>query len=185
MEYLNGLRPEARAFVRSKVFSKDGSNKLHPLVRAQESVTVLSDIRRDIRDGKVATMRGTPIDLTPEQRRAADDALEDLANAEMRDALIVIGEKGWAQKELVKRADALNALRAVDPRLRNLVLARQAEEKIPSAKASADAWGKARERLEAPADETQMARALSNKRLKSSDRTTKREEAVRLAGQRQ
>lgn len=178
-DYLNGLSPAARGYVLARVLSEDGSSKVHPLVRAQEAVSVLSELRRDIRDDALQTIGGAPIRLTPEQRRRADEAVADLALSEMRNALVLVGETGWAQKDLIPRADAMARLHGIDPRLDNLVRTLQAEQRIPTAGAASRLWRAQRSAYEAEVDPDRLARILAQERLTSGDRKSRREEAIR------
>lgn len=177
VEYLNGLKPEARAYVMAKVFSEKGSSRLHPMVRAQESAMVLSDLRHEIREGTLTELNGDPIDLTPEQRRRADAALTAMSAAEMRNGLIATGEKGWAQKELLSRRDPKAELKELG--LLRVVEGRQQLAKVPPAGAVLRLWGSQRATFEAPASPEALGRLMADKRLQSSDTETKRRELVR------
>lgn len=181
--YINKLKPEQRAYVLAKVFSEKGSSKLHPMVRAQESAKVLGDIRNELRDGSLTELNGDPISLTPQQRKQADDAITAMSTAEMRNALIAIGEKGWAQKEYLSRRDPKAELR--DLGLLQIVEGRQQMAKVPPAGAVLRLWRSQRRMFEAPTNADVLNSLMANARLKSSDPETKRREIVKHMGARQ
>lgn len=184
LELVNSLTPQARAYVLATSFTKDGSSKYHPLARVAEIAPVLSQMMRETRAGTLSTIpteanpRSEEIDLTPTQRRAAIDALEKLRVYETRNALIAIGDKGYAEREPANTKEAVAELRAVDPRLLRLLI--QRTEGIPSEKAMAEDWSRKRAILEAPATAARLNRAIAAKRARSSDKETKARERYRL-----
>lgn len=179
--YLNRLKPEVRAYVLAKVFSEDGSSKLHPMVRAQEAAKVFNDIRGELRDGTLTPLNSSqPLRLSPQDMKRADDALTELAMIEMRNALIAIGERGWEQKETVSRADPRAELEAVG--LMPIVSGRLSMAKIVPAGATAQAWERQRESLEEPMTQAELSQLMARKRLKSNDPEAKRREIVRQLG---
>lgn len=179
--YLNRLKPEARAYVVAKVFSADGTSKLHPMVRAQEAVKVLSDVRGELRDGTLTPMTSSkPLRLTPEQMKRADDALSEMSMSEMRNALIGIGERGWAQKDYIPRGDARAELQAVG--LLGIVDARMRLAKVLPAGATSRFWSRQRPGMEARVSEADLASMMAGKRLDSNDLESKRREVVRQMG---
>lgn len=178
--YLNKLSPDARAYVQAKVFSKGGTANAHPIVRAQQALSVIGDVRRDVRDGSLATMGGSPIELTPQQRREADDALSRLGMAEMRDALVSGGVKGWAQREPMSRGDVMDQLKAISPQTEEKLRKTMGEQYVMPAGLAGPIWRAIQSDLAAPADPALLARKMAAKRLSSTDRTAKREEAIRL-----
>lgn len=181
LAYLRKLSPDARAFVQAKVFSVDGSSKYHPLVRAQGALSVISDMRREVRDGSIIDMRGRVIEMTPSQRREADDALAYLSMTEMRNALVMTGVKGWAQKEPIPYSNAIDRLNAINPDLLGALEGRMQLEKIPGPAAISRVWEVSRGRLEGAPDEAQLRRLMSGKRLKAPDKIDQIREAGRLA----
>jgi|GEM_PF-4016155 len=183
LRLLNELSPQSRAYVLATYFTKDGSAKLHPLARVEEIAPVLSEMMREARAGTLSTIPSadepsTPIDLTPDQRRRAIEALEKLRVYETRNALIAVGDKGFANRERADTRAAVAELRAVDPLLFKLLV--QRTDDIPSERESLADWENRRSVLEAPATEARLAKALSAKRSRSSDKETKMRERYRL-----
>jgi hypothetical protein len=191
--YLNKLKPDERAYVVATSFSdmigNGGKNAMgvkmpgsmfHPIVRAQEAANVITGIERDVSDATLSTMRGQKIELTPQQRRDALDALASLRVAEMRNALIATGQEGWKQKQAGDRLAAYAKLQAIDPRLPDLVKGLQDEQGIPRPDVARRGWNQLRPVIEGEADEALFDKALMAKRLQSSDRRTKREALIHL-----
>jgi GNAT superfamily N-acetyltransferase len=183
-EYLAKLSPQARAYAQAKVFSRDGSSKLHPLVRAQEAASVISDLRQENRDGKLTTLRGSPLAPTPGKRAEVDDALTKLQHAEMRNALVMTGAKGWNLEDTMPRQDQMDRLAAIDPALASLVEKRMALARVPRPDVSARYWSQNRDELEAAPDSARLARQMTGERLKAPDRVDRIKEANRIREER-
>lgn len=188
--YLNGLSPEARSFVVAKVFSEDGSSRDHPMVRAQGVVSVYGDFRTALRDGEVRGMDGQPIPLTPRERRMIDSALADLAMAEMRNALIETGAKGWAQKEPMPTNPIAARIVAASPDVAMQLGTWLGQARAatvfhgPQLEASRQRWAATGPRFAAPVDGRFLAGAMQRERLVSGDRLDRYREGQRAYGQR-
>ena len=179
--YLNSLDPEARTYVISQVFTYKGSGALHPLTRAQNAVGVLSDIRTDMREGRLTDVYGQSVQLTPQERQQADKALARMGWEEMRNALVTTGTPGWAQKKPVPTAPEIAKLAAINPALVRVLGVRMAEQKVLPDQVAERVWNKARQVWDRPMSDAQVGNFLAAKRLSSSDPTAKREEETRIA----
>lgn len=179
--YLNGLKPAERAYVRASTFMPSGIRKAHPLVRATAAVAAIGDLRRDLASGPVRLPSGETVDLTPTQRRKADDALSYLAMVQMRNALIQIGDRGWSQKQPLDEAAATDKVRAVSPQLDQMFDLRMLD--VQSADVSAALWDGTREDMEATVDPKELELMMSSKRLRSSNLARKMDEAGRIAAE--
>lgn len=186
--YLNRLPPAERAFVVAKVFAPEGQSVVHPLVRVQKSVSVLSDLRSDVREAELRDGRGAVIPLTPEQRRDIDGALADFALAEMRNALIATGVRGWEQKERMDARAIAERIRGISPAAYEQVWTRLAVEKAPTAiwpeaTNQLDAmWGQWRPMMSAQFDPAQIVPMVRDERARNGDRGSRYQEAQRVAG---
>lgn len=159
---------------------------LHPMVRARAIQTVLGDLRQEIRDDKVATAdaRGK-LALTKDQRRRADDVLTRLGAAEMRDALILTGIRGYQAKQTVDAAGIEADLGAVDPELPKVLHAMYARHApqtggaIPPQASVAAAWPRLQMQLRGLAAE-QITAAMLRKavRTKAGKYAERRRRAV-------
>lgn len=185
--YLNRLQPDERAYVLAKVFSEDGSSRDHPMVRAQGVVSVLGDFRSSLRDGEVRDFSGQPIALTPRQRRAIDDALADMAMAEMRNALIETGVEGWSNRDRMDTTAPAARIGQTSPDV-----AYQLQEWLRQSKAATvfhpDALAASQQRwqtmqpfLVQPADPVSMTGALQRERM-TGDRLNRYREGLRMTG---
>lgn len=123
-----------------------GASKLHPVVRAQAMVTVLSDLKQNLRDDSMADEDG-PIRLTPQQRKTADDALTHLGMAEMRDALIMAQAKGYANRQPMDVEKDRAALAQVDPRLLARLDSEAESRHIPDLDTVREVWPDLRDSL--------------------------------------
>lgn len=183
-DYLNGLEPAARAYVQAKVFSFAGTSRFHPMVRAQEVVSTIGDVRQEARDNALKRANGQPIDLSPQQMRQVDDALTDLAMAEMRDALVLVGEKGWAHKAPIPRDKAIEQLMRASPEVASALAERYGLANIPTPQVAGRFWSLQRGGLEAEQDPVPLGRKMLLKRATSGTlderlRSLRREPALR------
>ncbi|WP_426046072.1 LPD38 domain-containing protein [Brevundimonas sp. TWP3-1-2b1] len=186
--YLNRLDPDERAYVAAKVFSEDGSSRDHPLVRVQNVVSILSDFRTAVRDGSLRDQTATTIRLTPQQRRTIDNAIGDLAQAEMRNALIEAKVKGWEQKQPMDTYAAAARIGRADPAVAGQLQGWLALARAPTVFAPGElAASQARWQATAPAfrgrvDPAQMAPVMQRERQSSGDRLARYREGQRAAG---
>lgn len=187
--YLNGLDPEARAYVVAKVFSSDGESIIHPLVRTQNAVAAVGDFRGMVRDGSLRDSTGQVIPLSPQDRRAIDSASADFAMAEMRNALIASGVRGWAQREPINPAADLARIQRTSPAAYEQLLAQlQLNKGITAAHPETQQrantmWDRLRPVLRSPQSPDVVIAALRQKRFQSSDRPARYREAQRRAGE--
>lgn len=186
--YLNGLSPEARSYVVAKVFSVDGSSRDHPMVRAQNVVSIYGDFRTALREGDVRGPDGQPIPLTPRQRRQIDSALADLAMAEMRNALIETGARGWAQKEAMPTYPIAARIGEISPDVAMQLATWLGAAKAPTVfhgpqlEASRQRWSANGPLYAAPVSPEFLAGAMQRERLTSGDRLNRYREGQRFAG---
>ena len=188
--YLNRLSPEDRAFVIAKTFSEDGSSRDHPLIRAQGVVSVIGDFRTNLREGELRGADGQPIDLTPRQRRTIDTALGDFALAEMRNALIDTGVKGWKQKTRLDPLAAATRIGQTSPEVAAQLYmwfgqAKAATVYHPQELAMSQArWASVAPAYSGRVDPTFLAGVMQTERLQSGDRLNRYQEQQRVMGSR-
>ena len=184
--YLNRLPAERRAFVAAKTMMPEGMSIVHPLIRAERAVSVMSDFRRDVRNGDLRGMNGEVVALTPEDRRVIDGALADFALAEMRNALTATGIKGWEQRQPLDAAAAADRVRRASPQAYEQLWTRLALEKAPTAiwpeanEQMRGAWTQYRPMLEGKQDAAQLVPFMRQRRLKNGDRGARFQEMQRM-----
>lgn len=147
--YLNKLDAPTRAYVRASYFTDEGSQKLHPLVRARESLGVIGDLRRQVRDGSLLDMSGAAVQLSPDQRRQVDDTLAEMATYEMRNALVASGVKGWAQRSYRDHRQADARLERASPEVAQALRTLQAVNRVPPEEPVLNLWPQLRSQWEA------------------------------------
>lgn len=151
--------PDVADYVLAKKFGSlvapgapGGASALHPMVQAQNMVTAISQVRQEIRAGAVANLQGS-IALTPDQRKAADDALSHLEMAGMHDALILSHVPQYADEKLIGVSADRDALAKVDPGLLRRLDEEAMARKIPSQAQVETFWPKLQASLHAVAAE--------------------------------
>lgn len=173
LAYLDRLSPDARAYVQDKVLSPGTLSRFHPMERARAASAVVGDVRTELRDGTLTTLNGSPIALTPQQRKQADTALSHLSMAELRNALITTGAEGWAQKSPIPTQTALDQLRAANPQLPAVLAQRMALAKVPPAAATERLWEATRQRFESAPNPARASVLMDAKRLATPDASQK------------
>lgn len=188
VSYLNRLPAQERAFVVARTMMPEGMSIVHPLVRAERAVSVVSDFRRDVRAAELRDMNGAVIQLTPEDRRQIDGALADFAMAEMRNALTDARIRGWEQRQPLDPAAAADRVRQVSPAVYDQLWTRLALEKAPTViwpEAHAQmtaAWTQQRPLMERPQDAASLVPFIRARRVRNGDRAARFQEAQKMAG---
>lgn len=186
--YLNRLPETQRAYVLAKVFAGDGESIVHPLVRAQKAVGALGDFRTDAREGTLRGQDGQVIPLSPQDRRHLDDAVAELAQAEMRNALISTGVRGWEQKQPIDGAAIGERLRRISPaafaELQTRLYLETAPTAIwPEATATLNTlWGAMRPNLSRQMPADRLVPAIRQRRLQNGDTAARYQEGQRIIG---
>lgn len=186
--YLRGLPAQERAVIAAKTMLPEGMSVIHPLVRTQKAVAVLSDFRRDVRSGDLRDERGQVIPLTPQDRRAIDNALADMAVANMRSALTDTGIRGWEQRDALDPMRAAATLERTNPAAYNQLRTRMMLERVPhevlpgSVEAATAMWRQLRPMLEEQPDPERLLQFIRQRRFMTGDRSDKYQERQRLIG---
>lgn len=118
--------------------------RLHPLVRARDAVQVLNGLARDIQDNKVVPYRAGKererMMLDPQQRRQLIDTIVTMAGLEMRNAMVVTGERGFANRPIYDSADEMAEISKISPQMADEISTRMASAKVPKFEAVQKAW---------------------------------------------
>jgi hypothetical protein len=123
--------------------------RLHPLVRAKDAISVISKMRRQLAGNDVASIEDeeTQIVLTPTQRRMAQEFLAQISMREARNALVTLGVPGWQQKTLMETASLYEDIRSTSPELADEIEARMTKKKVYDFDAVREAWPEVKERI--------------------------------------
>lgn len=186
--YLNRLSPGERAYVVNKVFGPEGSGRDHPLGRVQGVLSVLSDFRGSLRDGSLRDDAGQVIPLSPTERRTLDNAIADFAMAEMRNALIQTGVRGWQQKEPIDPMPSAERIGQTSPAVAVALQTWLGQSKAATVfhpdqlAASQMRWQQAAPSYMAPVDPDFLIGRMRQERLTEGDRRGRYEETLRQRG---
>nr|WP_231379111.1 LPD38 domain-containing protein [Brevundimonas sp. BAL450] len=121
---LDDLDDSGRVYVQSQLVGLDegqaaAQRRLHPLARAR---TVNTEIGRVIGEFYRSRPRddGEPLpELTPRDKAMLQDALERLAVAEMRNAMILTRQPGYESRQMLDRASLWEDVREISPDVAN------------------------------------------------------------------
>lgn len=120
--------------------------RLHPFERARAAVTAINALRREMMDDTVTTAAGE-VKVSRVDRGAADDILEDLAQVEARNALVLMRVPGWADREPIDTSTYHRELAAISPDLGRALADRYAGGKVLPFGRVEDLWPELERRL--------------------------------------
>lgn len=123
------------------------TRRLHPMVRARGGIQAIGKIRRDLAAGRLETAMGEPVELSAAARTAADDVLSTLSMAMARNALMLTGVPGWAQRSPIDEAGFYRELEALSPALLQRLGDGFTTNRVWSYDAVAEAWPDLRARI--------------------------------------
>jgi hypothetical protein len=174
--YLDKLKPIERSYVVASTGLSGRAEQMHPVIRAEKAVRAITDLRRELSRGPIRVIGGETVTLTPGERNRVDQALATMSMAEMRDALILADDKGWAQKSQMRsEADAAQAqLKAADPRIEQLYKAFLFRENVMPRAEMEQRWAEGRERLMSPGAAQIAARVILKNQDRGRDGTVER-----------
>ena len=155
-ELYNGLKADQKAYV-LLASAGDGDGKpafgaedrrIHPMTRAQKAVQQLNEIARQLGNNTQANSEtGQAFALTRPMRKAAIEAVHQLAAQEMRNALVMTNEPGYAGRNILDVNKQYAVIKAVSPTLADEVARRYAMAGVYKADAVARNWPDARKEL--------------------------------------
>lgn len=154
-KYVDSMGEDERAYALLNGHFEAEAKRLHPLRRAQDAISAVSQVRKEIAGDKLTRIedKKVPIEereqlvLTPSQRQTAQDILSKIEMVEARNALIAIKAPGWAHRQPMD-LDSLHAdLALALPQVEEEVLARFEEAKVYDAESVKESWPDVRERI--------------------------------------
>lgn len=124
-------------------------DRLHPMVRARDAISVISKLRREIAGNDVRMIDDEEgrITLVPTERQMAQDLLAKLSMIEARNALVTIGTPGWAQKQLMETESLMEDLRTTSPELAEEMTQRMEKKKVYDFEAVREVWPEVKNRI--------------------------------------
>ena len=135
-----------KAFALMQAHFKPDVERLNPLVRAKDSIAVMSALRKELAGNKVVSSEDSTdeeqvtLTLNPTQRKMAQEFLARLQMIEARNSLVVMGVPGWKQKTLMETASLYEDLRTTSPELADEMEARMVKKKVYDFEAVREAW---------------------------------------------
>lgn len=151
-QMIGRLPAEERAYALLMTHFHVRSKMLHPLSRAGGITKLYSRVRREMVDGMPAG-----IQLSPGQKRMADDALSRLSMVEMRNALILLGTPGWAHKKLMDPEDDLATIEQISPELVKEIRGRMKKARIYDFAVMRETWPEVRMLLQQQGRKARLA----------------------------
>lgn len=130
-----------------RTFSAD-DRRVHPVTRAQAAMSQLNSMTRELTfNSQINSENGERYNLTPTQRRDAIEALHQLGAQEMRNALVMVGDKGYEGRPVLDTGKQFEIIKAISPEVGEEVARRYATGKVLPAASVAEVWPQMRKRL--------------------------------------
>jgi hypothetical protein len=115
--------------------------RMHPLTRAYEAVRVLNGLATELQTNTLVPFAGKEkLPLTPDARRSLIDEVRTMAGAEMRNAFVVVKEKGYEDRQTFDINTYMDKIRQVSPQVADEIANRYATGKVYSFDAVKEAW---------------------------------------------
>jgi N12 class adenine-specific DNA methylase len=143
---------------------------LHPVHRSRQVLQAIAGVRKDILMDNLVKRSTVPdrrhkfrepekVTLSPSDQRVVNEILEDLSMREARNALIVTGHPGWAQKEILGTDGLVKELRSKAPAVAEELEARltKGRTKVVPFEKVQEAWPEARARILKEGPEASLA----------------------------
>lgn len=130
-----------------KAAFKAPERRLHPLQHAYDAVTILNTLRKELATNAVVSYGGQRVNLAPEERRLLLDNVRELAQLEMRNALVITGEGGYANRPVLPPEDTMAKIEAISPTVAKEIATRYATGKIYKTEVIQRFWPQLRDRL--------------------------------------
>ena len=135
-EMLASKDENTKAYALMTAHFKPEVERLNPLVRAKDAISVLSKVRKELAGNDVTDTENSSdeetlkLTLTPTQRQMAQEFIARLSMIEARNALVVEGVPGWKQKTLMETESLYQDLRTVSPELADEIETRMEKKKV-------------------------------------------------------
>lgn len=147
-----GARPDGR-----QAFTAD-DRRLHPLTRAREAATLLGGLARELSTNTFVPYREKErVTLDPETRRKLIDEVRTLSGMEMRNAFAIVGEPGYAGKQVFDTNGPMEMIRHYAPNVADEIGKRYAAAKIYTTDAVREAWPQLRDEIVANGTDARLS----------------------------
>lgn len=119
-ELLDNFTEDQKVFALLYYHQKADAKKLHPLRNAYDIAQTISDLRKELVVNRVkqgGKDDGEIITLSPTQQKILNDRLSDLQVRVQRNALVVTGQPGFANRKVLPTFPLVEEIKAIDPRI--------------------------------------------------------------------
>lgn len=148
MAYYDSLPDDQKVWVASTELKTTDEKRVHPMRRAADLMEIYSALRKGITSGVLKdTATGQLIQVNPTIAWELSDQIARLSAVEARNALIVVGQPGWAQREIAPTQPYLDAIRQLSPEVYAEMETRMRKKKVLPFEGVAAVWPEYRDRL--------------------------------------
>jgi len=161
-DYLNRINPDQRVFAILSADFEKGKAKLrnlHPIINAQEAITVTNNLMKEVVDGTLLLGKKgeerKPIDR--EQARFARNEIGHIRKGIAQNALRTLEIEGWAQQKLMDVDARIATLKAGAPEIHAELMRRLKAKDVQKFSHIAQVWGEVRRRVLQDKGEAQIS----------------------------
>lgn len=159
---------QTRAYVTASVLPAD-VKRMVPILRAREAVQAINAVRRDMLGDRLKGADGA-LAVRKVEKTAADDILSDLAMAEARNALVVMGVPGFGGVRAPIPTDSYwRELRAAAPNVATALADLYATRKVAPADIVHRQWPEVQKRLNADGTQARLADLIGRHKAAGAD----------------
>jgi len=178
-DHYDDLRDDEKIWTSLNMLKSADEKRVHPLRRTSDMLKTFSGMRRQITQRNITgILMGKEIALNPTQAWMVQDQLSRWAMAETRNSLIVVGEPGWAGREIMETDLYLDTIEEISPEISKELGRRLNKIGVLSFEGVKSVWPDVKERLLEEGPETNLlvlssrARAMGDGLGKSKFTTT-------------
>ena len=147
-QYYADLSDQERVWVAANASETADEKRVHPLRRASDILSVYSGVRRDLfNNNLVSVVTDQKLTINASHVTMIADQLTRAGAAEARNAMIVIGERGWAQREIMDTEPYLETIRMIDPAIADEIEYRLQKQRVLPFDGVRSVWSSYRDRL--------------------------------------
>ena len=161
-DYLNRINPDQRVFAILSADFEKGKAKLrnlHPIINAQEAITVTNNLMKEVVDGTLLVGKKgeerKPIDR--EQARFARNEIGHIRKGIAQNALRTLEIEGWAQQKLMDVDARIATLKAGAPEVHAELMRRLKAKDVQKFSHVAQVWPEVRRRVLQDKGEAQIS----------------------------
>lgn len=151
-DFLQKLEPNEQVYVLLNHDRPAAEKRLHPMRYARDFSSVISEMRREIISGdglQDTTFKDDPaeIQMTAKTKALVEDLLSEMNLRNMRNVLVLMGDRGWAHRDMLPTDESLGLLLEIQPQVADELERRLTDARVYDWGHVRDTWPELRDRM--------------------------------------